>query len=252
MMVKESNSSRRIFLFGLILFIVLLPVPIIRAHGYIFKYAREEMQNDIQIEIKQNQILINYKSLYMGQIAPHIRLMIDKNKDSLISEKEVKIFFDEFQNRVNKQLTQLPVRIDGQKFLLKMIHTISPTILKDSLLAPLGLIMKFQLQNEVIADGLHQIEFDPRLFFLPGNEIVRLAKERVAFTRNQEQSIARYVQIRVSGDSNIRFLNTYPGRLKNAGKMVYIFGVFFDKTVLEIETGKYPNFRIQFRTGVIE
>jgi len=251
-MIKENRISKGMLLLGVILFVGLLRIPTVYAHGYIFKYAREEMRNDIRIEILQDRMIIRYKSLYMGQIAPHVRLLIDGNGDALVSAKEANNFFSKFQELINEQLSSLPVLIDGQPYSLKMIRVDSPTILSDSLLGPLGLVMEFQLQNMVIQDGIHQIEFDPRLFFLAGGELVRLAKERVAFTRDQEQSIARYVQIRVSGDSNVRFMNTYPGRLKNAGKMVYIFGVFFDKTVLEIQAGKYPNFRIQFRTGMIE
>ncbi|NOX38216.1 MAG: hypothetical protein GXO78_11860 [Calditrichaeota bacterium] len=224
----------------------------LQAHGYIFKYAREEMQDDIRIQVMNNRIQISYQSVYMGQIAPHVRLMIDSNQDTYFSAEEIQSFFNQVRERVNQQLRGFRVQLNQSPLTVQLVQIDSPTLLVDSLLAPLTLEMNFRVEGFDLTDGLYELRFDPRIFFVVGSEIVQLAKALVEFTDDQEKAIARYVQIRVTGNGAIRFLNTYPGRLRHSGKMVYIFGVFYDKTVLQIQEGQFPDFRFQFLVGEME
>ncbi len=224
----------------------------LQAHGYLFKYAREEMQDDIQIQVVTNSIHMTSQSVYTGQIAPHVRLMIDSNRDTYFSEEEIRTFFERLKQRVNQQLQTFRVWLNQSPLNIQLVQIRSPTLLVDSLLAPLTLRMNFQISGFELTHGLYELRFDPRIFFLVGNELVQLAREQVEFTDQQAEAIARYVQIRVTGNGDIRFLNTYPGRLKHSGKMVYIFGVFYDKTVLQVQEGQFPDFRFQFQVGKME
>ena len=62
-------------------------------HGYLFSESNEEMRDNILIEINQEFMLIQYESVYLGQIAPHIRLMIDSDSDGILTRDEIDRFF---------------------------------------------------------------------------------------------------------------------------------------------------------------
>ncbi len=77
----------------ILFFLIMIPLGGLYGHGYIFSKANEEMKENIRIEVNQNFLLIKYESIYMGQIAPHIRLMIDTDMDNVLSSDEINHFF---------------------------------------------------------------------------------------------------------------------------------------------------------------
>jgi len=114
-------------------------------------------------------------------------------------------------------------------------------------LAPLRLRMVFVIDSCQLAEGEQELVADPRLFFRSGNLLIDLAKERVAFTEEQERAIGRLLQLRVIAAPAISFLSCYPGYIKREMDMVLISGVFYDQTLLRMREGQYPKLRIRFR-----
>jgi hypothetical protein len=217
------------------------------AHGYRFSQTPEEMRDQVWVHVDPTLITVQYESLYLGQLAPHIRNMIDTNADTVLSAAEVEDFFTEFARSLNDLLQQEPLRIGGRRSRMRLVECEAPGLLADSLLAPLRLRMVFLVESGQLSPGDHDLEADPRLFFICGNHFIDLAKERVAFTDEQERAIGRLLQLRVIGSPSISFLSTYPGYIKRDLDMVVISGVFYDETVLRIRKGKYPKLKIRFR-----
>ena len=230
-----------------ILFLILFAVINTFGHGYVFSKANEEMKDNVLIEIYQNFMLIRFQSTYLGQIAPHIRLMVDKNGDEALSKDEIDQFFTDYKEMINKQLYDRYLLLDDQQLKLNCVTAIAPTLNSDSLLAPFMVEMVFSIQDFELHSGENELVIDPLVMFEAGNQYLRMAKNRVEFTREQEKAIGRFLQINVVGDENISFLSTYPGRIRKKDKMAQIYGVFYEKTPL-LDSGKnYPLIRIKFK-----
>lgn len=236
--------------FKIYIFLILWMVPATRlmAHGYIFRLDQEEMRENIRIDIHRQYVTVMYESVYMGQIAPHTRLMIDTNADSVLSRQEIDNFFENYRESLNDTLKDLPIRIGDRKLTMQLMDVFAPTLSSDSLLAPLRLTMLFSLGDVSINSGPHEMMINPKLFFANGNHLLEMAENRVAFTRQQKEDIGRYLQIKVFASDGIEFISTYPGRLKHGNRMVYIYGVFFDENFLRVQRSQAPEFRIKFET----
>ena len=235
----------RFLILSFLLFI--LPLNQAESHGYKFSETREEMKDDIRIDIYPEYITIQYKSEYFGQIAPHIRNMIDVNSDTILTKEEVSNFFVEYKKSINKTLQNLPVLIGKNKFTIKLVDIFASTLLTDSLLAPFRVGTLFVLSDLNIEQGENELIIDPKLLFQKGNQFIQMARERVAFTDEQEKAIGRYLQLRIFTSGPIQFISTYPGRIKKDKKAVYIFGVFYDKTILRINNSDYSKIQIKFK-----
>jgi len=233
----------------LIIFLSLFIISLNQAesHGYKFSETREEMKDDIRIDIYPEYITILYESEYFGQIAPHIRNMIDVNSDTILVKEEVDNFFEDYKKSINETLQNLPLSIGKKQFSIKLVDIFASTILTDSLLSPFRLGALFVVNDLMIGQGENELVIDPKLLFQKGNQFIQMAKERVAFTDEQEKAIGRYLQLRIFTSEPIQFISTYPERIKKDKKMVYIFGVFYDETILRINNSNYPKIRIKFK-----
>jgi len=230
-----------------VLIIFLFYTGILYSHGYIFSHANEEMKDNVLIEIYQDYMLIHFKSVYLGQIAPHIRLIVDRNEDELLTREEIEIFFNGYKELINQELVHHQLLLEGQSLQLNCVTALAPTLNTDSLLAPFKVEMVFSIMDFKLHKGENELIIDPKVLFESGNQFLRMAKDIVEFTPEQEKSIARFLQINVVGDENISFISTYPGRIKQKDKMAQIYGVFYEKTPL-MDNGKdYPFVRIKFR-----
>lgn len=241
-------SGHHYFKILILLYLGLFFVNDSKGHGYIFSETNEEMKDDIEIYLQSDQITIKYESVYLGQIAPHIRNMIDRNIDSALVADEVNHFFDKYKNLLNSSLHKLPFLIGKRTAKLNLINTSTPTICADSLLAPFKIEMTFKATQIQIAPGEQELIIDPKLFFLSGNQFIDMAKEMVEFTEEQEKSIGRFLQIKIIAADAIQFLSTYPGYIKKDKRNIFIYGVFYDETILRIRSLKYPKLRIKFKT----
>lgn len=218
-------------------------------HGYIFSKANEEMKENIRIEINQKFLLIRYESVYMGQIAPHIRLMIDTNLDNVLSSEEISHFFDLYKQTANDFLEKKYLKIDGQEIPMKVVAAFGPTLMLDSLLAPFYTEIILSVSEFDLQAGERELVIDPGVLFEVGNHFLRLAKEKVEFTLEQEKAIRRFLQIQVAGEKNITFTSTYPGRIRHKDNVALIYGVFFEKSPTESENMKYPAIRIKMKVS---
>lgn len=235
-----------ISLLGCLLLHSILVPSLARAHGYSFKNSPQEMRDDIHIRIAPSGLVIQYTSVYQGQLAPHTRLMIDTNQDGSLSDGEAEQFRKVFLQRLNEELRHRPWRFEGKPFRLRADSLQFPTLFSDSLLAPLRVKLILSSQPLPLTQGRQVMEFDPRIFFLCGNLFVQMAKEQVEYSEEQDKATSRFIQLQVKGPPEMQFLSTFPGRLKNKGKSIFIFGVFYDQTLLQLKRGEYPPFRFEF------
>lgn len=224
-------------------------VPTVYGHGYVFSQTNEEMKDQITIYLQANAMKICYDSEYLGQIAPHIRNMIDKNADLTLTQEEINFFFNEYQQSLNQVLLKLPLTIASHQVPIQLHEIQSPWLLSDSLLAPFNIKMTFVVPQLTIKPGAQELVIDPRLLFSNGNHFIALAKELVNFTDDQERAIGRFLTVKIYADDPIRFTSTFPGYIKNDKKSVHIFGVFYDDTVLRINQSQYPKLKIKFTTS---
>ncbi|UCE06456.1 MAG: hypothetical protein JSW07_23320 [bacterium] len=231
---------------SLFLLFGLSPLCRLEGHGYIFSKTVEEMRDQISIYVQSEQIMIQYQSEYLGQIAPHIRIMIDTNDDSVLTIEEVNNFFATYQKSINETLPDLPLFIDTTPATIELINILAPTIQNDSLLAPFKIGMIFKIDDLKIDPGQHELVIDPKLLFSKGDNFIKMAKETVDFTDEQEKAIGRFLQIKLFAADSILFTSTYPGYIKKDKKSVFIHGVFYDETILRIKKSQYPKLRVNF------
>lgn len=216
------------------------------SHGYIFSQTNEEMKDQITIFLKTNEMTICYESEYLGQLAPHIRNMIDINEDLTLTQEEINHFFLYYKNSLNQALLDLPLTFAAQKVPIQLRDIQAPWLASDSLLAPFNIKMTFILPKLTIPTGEQELIIDPRLLFMNGNHFISLAKKQVDFTDEQERAIGRFLSVKIFADGPIRFTSTFPGYIKKDKKSVHIFGVFYDDTVLRINQSQYPKLKIKF------
>lgn len=225
----------------------LLPLCSLKGHGYIFSETNEEMKDQIWIYVQPEQITIQYESEYFGQIAPHIRNMIDTNTDSILATEEVKNFFVDYKKSINDTLQNLPLFIGTKPSAIQLSDILTPTIQTDTLLAPFKTRMIFTVTDLSIEPGEHELVIDPKILFLNGNQFIKMAKERVDFTDEQEKAIGRFLQLKIFAEGSILFTSSYPGYIKKDKKSVHIYGVFYDETILRIKNSQYPKLRVKFK-----
>ncbi len=215
------------------------------AHGYIFGKSNEEMRDDIRITLGPRRMQIEYRATYQGQIAPHVRNLIDTNGDYRLNRTEVERFVKLFLKTFREQYPRAYIKINGRRYPAYIDSLILPGILQDSLLAPLKVRVHFRVEDFDLPVAQSQLEFDPRFFFLVGDHFVKLAKRYVAFTDEQEARIGRYLQIALYGSRSIRFTRTFPGRIRKDKKSVYIYGVFYDQNIKKLRQDQIPHFRVE-------
>ena len=214
------------------------------AHNYIFSKKYEEMRDQVAILVMPGSITIQYDSKYYGQIAPHIRNMIDTNADTSISPSELRQFFATYGRELDSLLRQQPLYVDGTAHTMRLLDVEAPGILSDSLLAPLKLKMVFGVPDVPLPPGKHKIAIPPRLLFLNGTHLIEMAKRRVAFTPDQEKAIGRFLLVNVLGSDDVTFEDVFPGFIRRDGQMARIYGVFYDKSVMKEGRGKASALRI--------
>ena len=236
---------RRVKVYCVILFGV-LPLWRLEAHGYRFANTNEEMKDHIFIQMDPQQITVQYQSEYLGQIAPHIRLMMDRNSDSELTDDEVKLFFEAYKTVVNTTLLNVPLNIGSNLSTLELVDVLAPSILNDSLLASFTIQMVFKIDRPKFVLGSNELIIDPKLFFIAGDQFIMMAKERADFTEQQEQEIGRFLQIQIMASDSIVFTSTFPGYIKKNKRLISIYGVFYDETILRIKNSQYPKLRIGF------
>ncbi len=242
-----NNYHRRVIGIFITAILLMTPEKGLFAHGYLFSMTNEEMRDNIEIEVNRNFLLIRYESLFLGQIAPHVRLMIDSDADNRVTRTEIDQFFSLYKESLNNEEIRSTLLIDGNPVKLQLVAAFGPTLTKDSLLAPLYTELLFSISEFELAAGAHDLVIDPRILFESGTHFLRLARQKVEFTVEQEKAIGRFLQIQMKGGDGIVFTSTYPGRLKNKENMAQIYGVFFDKTPLESAKDDYPPIRVTFR-----
>lgn len=234
------------YLSVLILILLIFPLRCLDAHGYVFSKSNNEIRDNVKIDLYRGYLTIFYQSVYQGQIAPHIRNMIDADADTVLTKDEIDHFIAEYRQIVNDSLKRLPFYVGKNKVTLKLVDVFAPNLEKDSLLAPLKLEMLFSANNLPVIDGENEIQIDPKLFFENSSQFVWLAKKRVNFTEQQDKVTGRYLQIKMFASDGIKFLSTFPGRIRKKNNEISIYGVFYDATLLKVEQSKVPKFRIKF------
>ncbi|GAB4378777.1 MAG: hypothetical protein Kow0042_27530 [Calditrichia bacterium] len=229
-----------------VLVLVILSATTGHTHGYVFSRTNEEMHDNVKIQIGKETLILQYESIYYGQIAPHTRNMIDANSDTVLTREEIAAFFDDYKNSLNAQLSERPFFINNRPYYLRVVAIFSSTLQTDSLLAPLKLEMILSAPNVMLNRGNYELRLDPRLLFENGTHLIRMAKERVEFTREQDEAIGRFLQLGMFSDGGFKFVSTYPGRIKKDKKSVFIHGVFYDKTILQMDPEKYQPITVKF------
>ncbi|MCI0514698.1 hypothetical protein L0128_15900 [candidate division KSB1 bacterium] len=222
------------------------------AHGYMFSQTNEEMKDRIEITIESQRLTVRYDSEYLGQIAPHIRNMIDQNRNLILTRPEIDAFFSRYRAILNETCARNPLYLNQKQIYLKNIECSAPRLLSDSLLAPFNIQMTFSLSKVNLAPGGHEFEIDPKLFFLNGNVFIEMAKKEVEFTPEQEKALARFLDVRVFAGASVQFMSTFPGYIKKDKKSVFIYGVFYDESILQIQNLQYPKIKIKFQVGTIK
>ena len=218
------------------------------AHAYNLSECPEEIKDTITAQLIPGLIRLDYRSEYLGQIVPHIKMMIDSNQDSVLSEAEIDQFVSEYNSQLNRALETIEVRLDSTVIHFSAVQVKFPGIQQDSLLAPnLVVQMQFQAVFAPPNAGEHTLFIAPKLFFANGTLLVKMAREQAQLSPEQEQAIGRVLQIKMHTSEPFRFISAFPGYVRGDDDLVTISGIFYDQTLLQIEESKYPKMKIKFK-----
>lgn len=217
------------------------------AHYYNLSECPEEIKDSITAQLIPGLILLEYRSDYLGQIVPHIKMMIDANQDSMLSDAEIDEFISVYKKRLTRKLKEIEVNLDSAAIHFTAVQVNFPTIQQDSLLAPaLSVRMQFQATFDLPDAGQKELIIAPKLFFANGTLLINMAREQAQFTPEQEQAIGRVLQIKMHTSQPFRFVSAFPGYVRGNDDLVTISGIFYDQTLLQIEESKYPKMKIKF------
>ncbi|MBN1543179.1 hypothetical protein JW992_13635 [candidate division KSB1 bacterium] len=219
----------------------------VSGHYYNLSECPEEIKDNIIAQLVPGVIVLDYRSEYLGQIVPHIKKLIDRNEDSLLSDSELADFIGQYQLRLNRALEQTPVTLKSSPVYFSAVHIDFPSIQQDSLLAPsLQVHMRFHAEIDHTTPGAYELLIPPKLFFVNGSLLITLAREMAEFTSEQEKAIGRILQFKMHTTDPFRFVSAFPGYVRGKDDLVTISGVFYDKTLLQMQEDRYPPMRIKF------
>jgi len=231
----------------LVLILCFGPVATVSAHYYTLSECPEEIKDTIAAQLIPGLLVLDYRSEYLGQIVPHIKLMIDTDKDSRLSDAEIDSFSSRYKTRLNMELESHTVALDTASIYFTCVQVEFPSIQQDSLLAPsLQVRMRFQTAIDSCTSGEHHLSIPPKMFFVNGSLLISLAQEEVEFSREQEKAIGRVLQFKMHTTDPFRFVSAFPGYIRRKAEMVTLSGVFYDQTLLQMHESSYPKMRISF------
>ncbi len=238
-------------LFAMVVFFILPQMS--NAHVFnLYSGTSEEIKELVDIHCRpEGRVTIEYKGEYHGQLAAHIRFMMDADQNNNISSREEQRFMQDYQTAWNRMAEQYKAVVDGTPY--KMVFTRSqfPELQNADLRDPLPVNMQFNNRRPPGGDlkdpKSHQLEVSQRLLFLVGQVFIEMSKERAAFTLEQENAIARFCQVRVVASENMTFTSCFPGYI-NRKKRYVIEGIFFDDTSMRIQFFPYPRITVTYTT----
>ncbi len=220
----------------------------LKAHIFsLYAGTNEEMKETIKISLFQNRLLLEYHGEYYGQIAPHIRFMMDQNQDSLVASTEINPFMQAYSLQWREWIQPEMVNINDLPFSLKFKGYQFPAIEKSKMPDPLFLTLFFEIDSLVTVPRLHAqdliLKIEQRLLFHIGKQFIDMAKIRAAFTKEQENAIARFCQTKIKAMETVSFKKVYPGYISRDKQEIY--GIFFDDTRMRLQFLPYPQIIVE-------
>lgn len=220
----------------------------LKAHIFsLYAGTNEEMKETITIFISRNRLLLEYHGEYHGQIAPHIRFMMDQNQDSLVANNEINPFMQAYSLLWREWLQPEMVKINNLHFFLTFKDYQFPAIEKSKMPDPLYLTLFFEIDSLVTIQCLQVrdliLKIEQRLLFQIGKQFIDMAKTRAAFTNEQENAIARFCQTKIKAMETVFFKKVYPGYVSRDKQEIY--GIFFDDTRMRLQFLPYPQIIVE-------
>ncbi|MEA1946773.1 MAG: hypothetical protein U9N83_05665 [Thermodesulfobacteriota bacterium] len=231
-------------------FFILLLFPQ-EAQSHVFRLysdTNEETKERIIIDLAPPRFSVEYSGEYHGQLAAHIRFMMDTDQDGIVSSKEERLFTKDYQQMWFRKTDKQILNIDGVNYHIEFNQCTFPDLKKSNLIDPLFVKMRFQIDDLQISPpnqtNNHMLEIGQRLLFQFGQQFIEMSKTRAAFTNEQENAIGRFFQVKIHATDNIKFTQCYPGYINRRKNM--ISGIFFDETSARIQFLPYPKISASF------
>jgi hypothetical protein len=229
-------------LIGIIIFLFLFPNEL-PAHIFsLYAGTNEEMKETIKINISKTRLMLEYNGEYHGQLAPHIRFMMDLNQDSLVAQNEIAPFMHDYSRQWNDWIRAEMVKIAEKDYNLNFKACKFPAIEKSKMPDPIAFTLVFVIDSlfcfQEKQPTRFQFQIEQRLLFQIGKQFIEMAKARATFTNEQENAIARFCQTKIRSIDSIFFVKTCPGYISRDKREIY--GIFFDDTRMRFQFLPYP------------
>jgi len=243
-------TSKKIRLRLLWLLLILLYPQLIAAHVFrLYSGTPEELKENIAIVYSSSSLNFQYTGEYYGQLAAHIRFMMDTDQDHRVTVKEMNRFMFAYDRMWDLMVEEKMLTFDRIGYSLRLEDFTFPNLRDYKLSEPLSFSMRFKAEKLKIktVNGAfkHSLEISQRLLFLVGQVFINIAKDTAAFTNEQENAIARFCQVKITADEKIHFTSCFPGYVDRRKKNV-IKGIFFDETSIHIQFLPYPKIKAKF------
>jgi hypothetical protein len=251
-MVKFFTKQRTFFPLYVCLCIAGTGIFACTAEAHFFKlYAgtNEELKERVVVRYTPGQqVIVEYSGEYHGQLAPHIRFMMDENQDQDISPEEMQRFVEDYQKEWGQASGQKLLNLDNHGVRLSVIACSFPEVQQSNLTDPITVTMQFAgepfHQNSLRPTELHLLEIGQELLFAFGRQFMLMAKQRAAFTDEQESEIVRFCQVSIRAPETVEFTRCYPGyvgRKKNE-----IEGIFYEDSPTRMQFVPIPKISATF------
>lgn len=245
-----AGPARRFFIIMVFLISALGLYPAV-AGAHIFKLysgTSEELKERIVLHYSPEQVAIDYTGEYHGQLAPHIRFMMDADQNQRISPQEMRQFIDDYRQAWDEAAQQRLFNLDNLGFRIALEDCAFEDLRGVKLVAPLTVTMRFVSQslraNPSHQTNLHLLEIDQAVWLAFGRQFMRMAQRRAAFTDEQAGEIVQYCQITIQAPEQVEFTRCYPGYIRR--KKNVITGIFYENSLSRTQFAPVAKFSTTF------
>lgn len=221
------------------------------APAHVFKLydgAFEEMNEWIEIHYAPTQFILRYTGEYHGQIAPHIRFMMDADQNERWSPQEVQQFIQDYQSGLASVLKHQQINLDNIGYVLTFQRCTFPELEQSQLIDPLTVTLEFRIDalrvNPNPISNNHLLEIQQQVLFQFGQHFIDMAQARAAFTDEQVNVIARLCRVTIQADERISFTRCYPGSISRDTHSIR--GISYDDTSRRLQFSPYPKISATF------
>lgn len=250
MMQRRTGKNRRpVQVWWTICALLLIWPQSTSAHVFkLYAGTLEEVNEWAEILYEPQRLRLVYTGEYHGQLAPHIRFMMDTDQNGKYSRSEIRRFIRDYQQEWERSRHARMFNVDNIGYTLTLQRCTFPEVQTSNLPDPLPVTLELEIEglrlNPANPTNNHLLEIQQQTLFRFGKVFIEMAQTRAAFTDEQVNAIARFYQVTIKASEAIRFTRCYPGSISRERHTIR--GIIFDDASRRVQFSPYPKISATF------